>query len=245
MLIHIHNNPLELGLAAGKQAEKWIKSCIKERGEANIILATGTSQFETLAYLVNVNTISWDLVTMFHLDEYVGIGEDHPASFRKYLKERFIERIPSLKNYYLIDGDLKDPQSECTRLGEIIQQAPIDVALIGIGENGHLAFNDPPADFDTHEPYLVVELDEACRKQQVGEGWFANLNKVPSQAISMSIQQILKSEHLVVSVPDARKSFAVRRAVEGPITPQCPASILQQHPSCDLFLDVDSAARLS
>ena len=240
----IRSNPLEVGRAAGTLAGKLIRDAIREKGAANIILATGTSQFETLNQLVREENIDWGSVTMFHLDEYIGLPETHPASFRKYLKERFIARVPPLKGAHLINGE-SNPEAECVWLGDLITQHPIDVALVGIGENGHLAFNDPPADFDTEEPYIVVDLDDACRRQQYGEGWFKSPDDVPRQAISMSIRQIMKSANIVCSVPDARKADAVRNCVEQQVSNLFPASILQTHDACTLFLDKDSAARLS
>ncbi|GAF71371.1 unnamed protein product, partial [marine sediment metagenome] len=169
----------------------------------------------------------------------------HPASFRKYLKERFVDRVGKLKNIYFVNGEPEDPSAECRRLGQIISEHPVDVAFVGIGENGHLAFNDPPADFETEEPYIVVALDEACRKQQLGEGWFGSLEEVPARAISMSIKQILKSRSIINTVPDSRKAEAVKSALEGEITPLCPSSILQRHPDCSVFLDESSASLLS
>ncbi|MFO7934394.1 MAG: deoxyribodipyrimidine photo-lyase [Bacteroidales bacterium] len=177
--------------------------------------------------------------------EYAGITEEHPASFRKYLMERFIRRVPALSAYHLIDGSRLEPLEECERLNRIISDHQIDVALVGIGENGHLAFNDPPADFETEDPYILVELDEACRKQQLGEGWFESLEEVPGRAITMSIKQIMKSGHIICSVPDKRKAEAVRDCLEKPVSPLRPASILQEHPSCSIFLDRDSASLLS
>lgn len=236
-------DPSELGQAAGRQAADMIKSAISEKGNANIILATGTSQFETINQLLLDKEIDWTKVTMFHLDEYIGIPVTHPASFRKYLKERFLDHVPDLKEYYLIDGEA-DPVEETIRLGQLILRHPIDVALVGIGENGHLAFNDPPADFETEEPYLVVGLDEACRKQQLNEGWFPSMSAVPTKAISMSIKQIMKSKGIVCSVPDERKAQAVKDCVEKAVSNMHPASILQQHSDCYLYLDEASASRL-
>jgi glucosamine-6-phosphate deaminase len=244
MEVVISEDPKSLGEKAGKLAVELIQSAIQQRGSANIILATGTSQFETLGQLVSNKDIPWEKVTMFHLDEYIGISTAHPASFRKYLKERFLDKVGELKAYYLIDGE-ENPEKEASKLGEIIQNHPIDVALVGIGENGHLAFNDPPADFDTKKPYLVVNLDEACRKQQLGEGWFPDLEAVPSQAISMSIYQIMQSKHIICSVPDERKAEAVKNCLENPVSNLHPASILQRHPSCTLFLDKGAASKLS
>jgi glucosamine-6-phosphate deaminase len=189
--------------------------------------------------------VDWNRVTAFHLDEYIGMPITHPASFRKYLKERFVDRLPQpLAAFHYINGE-GDGAAECRRLNDIIAAHPIDVAFVGIGENGHLAFNDPPADFETDEPYLVVNLDEACRRQQLGEGWFPTLEDVPQQAISMSIRQILKADTILCSVPDARKAEAVRASLEGPVTPNVPASILQRHESTTVYLDVASAALLS
>jgi glucosamine-6-phosphate deaminase len=182
---------------------------------------------------------------MFHLDEYVRLGPDHPASFRRYLKERFVDKVGPLREVHFVKGNVRDPDRECQRLARLIGAHPIDVACVGIGENGHLAFNDPPADFETQEPYLVVDLDGRCRKQQLGEGWFATLEKVPARAISMSIRQIMKSRQIIVTVPDERKAEAVKNALEGPVTPDCPASILQQHPNCAIFLDEPAAALLA
>ncbi len=235
----------QLGKAAAKAAADQIKKAIEIKNSANIILATGASQFETLAELVNTESIDWSTVTMFHLDEYIGLGPNHPASFRKYLKQRFIDKVGTLRAAHLVNGDADDPQAECHRLNQIIADYPIDLALVGIGENGHLAFNDPPADFDTEHPYIIVNLDEDCRNQQLGEGWFEELNDVPSRAISMSIRQIIKSSCIIASVPDQRKARAVKDALEGPVTDVCPASILQNHPDCKIFLDHDSASLLS
>jgi glucosamine-6-phosphate deaminase len=221
-----------------------IRKALRSRGAANIILATGASQVEMLSALVAASGIEWDRVTAFHLDEYIGMPASHPASFRRYLKERFVDCLPTPPAaFHFIDGQ-SDPEAECRRLGQIIAATPIDVAFIGIGENGHLAFNDPPADFDTTEPYRVVDLDEACRRQQLGEGWFGTLEEVPRRAISMSIRQILLSHAIICTVPDGRKAEAVRRAIEGPVTPAVPASILQQHPRATLYLDRDSAGLL-
>ncbi len=242
--VHIAPDPQELGISAGKQAAALIKKTIKEKGFANIILATGTSQFETIQQLISDPDIAWEHVQMFHLDEYIGLPITHKASFRNYLNERFVYLVPTLKMAHLIHGEI-DPAFECNRLGELIRQHPIDVALVGIGENGHLAFNDPPADFETEHPYIVVELDEACRAQQMGEGWFDTLEQVPKKAISMSIQQIMKSAHIICSVPDERKAKAVHDCLSSAISPLFPASILQSHPNCEIFLDAASAKLLS
>lgn len=243
MVIHISKTPSALGQVAGAAAADCIRKALAERGEANVILATGTSQFETLNQLLHEPDIDWMKVTMFHLDEYIALPESHPASFRKYLKERVLSRVV-MKESFLINGETQ-PETECERLGKLILQHPIDVALVGIGENGHLAFNDPPADFETESPYIVVNLDEACRRQQLGEGWFATLDDVPQQAISMSIRQIMKSAALICSVPDERKAEAVKNCLTGEISPLFPASILQNHPNCGMYLDKASSKYLS
>lgn len=241
----VFENKEEMGRAAAAAAEREIRAAIADDGGANIILATGTSQFETLKNLTAAKEMDWSKVTMFHLDEYIGLGEDHPASFKKYLKDRFVSKVGMLKAVHFVNGDAEDPIAECERLGRVISTHPIDVALLGIGENGHLAFNDPPADFDTQRPFVIVELDENCRRQQLGEGWFATLEQVPEKAISMSIRQIMKSRCIIASVPDERKARAVAQALQGLVTNTCPASILQRHPNCKIFLDEAAASLLS
>ncbi len=239
----IYSEKRELGEAAAEYGAQVIKRAIEKRGEAYIIVATGASQFEMLESLVQKD-VDWSRVTAFHLDEYIGITMDHPASFRKYLKERFVDRVKNLGEFHYIEADRRAPKEECGRIASLIRDKTVDVAFIGIGENAHLAFNDPPADFETEEPFIVVELDEACRRQQLGEGWFDSFEEIPSKAISMSVRQILKSVNLVVSIPDARKAEAVKCAVEGEVTPMCPASILQRHENCVLFLDRESSSKL-
>ena len=243
MRVCIYNTPFDLGKAAGKTAAEIIRNAIESNSAANIILATGTSQFETLNQLIEEKNIDWSKVVMFHLDEYIGISATHPASFVNYLQQRFLEKVPKLKAAYLINGDA-DPLKECWHLGELIREYPIDVALIGIGENGHLAFNDPPADFETEEPYIIVKLDEACRKQQMGEGWFSSFKDVPLKAISMSVKQIMQSKNIVCSVPDSRKALAVKNSLKNSVSNLYPASILQEHKNCMIYLDKDSAALL-
>jgi glucosamine-6-phosphate deaminase len=237
----ISENKEELGKEASINGADLIRKAIRERGEANIIVATGASQFEMFAALVK-EQIDWTKVTAFHLDEYIGLPEPHPASFRKYLRERFANLIP-LRKFNYINGE-DDPQKECKRLKKIIRKKPVDVAFVGIGENGHLAFNDPPADFETEEPYLIVNLDEACRRQQLGEGWFASLEDVPLQAISMSIRHIMKSKAIICSVPDKRKAEAVRRTLKEPVSPEVPASVLRNHDNAWLYLDKDSSSKV-
>jgi glucosamine-6-phosphate deaminase len=231
-----------LARAAAGDAAALIRDAIATSGRARIIAATGTSQMAFLEALTAMPDLDWLKVEMFHLDEYIGLPADHPASFRRYLLERLI-RPAGIAYAHLIDGE-RDPATVCRELGRAVTAAPIDVAFVGIGENGHLAFNDPPADFETDESYLVVRLDEACRRQQVGEQWFASIDEVPERAITMSIPQILKSRAIVAVVPDARKAAAVRMCLEAPISPMAPASILRTHADVSLFLDADSAALL-
>jgi glucosamine-6-phosphate deaminase len=233
-----------LGCRAAAAGAECIRRAVAERGQANVIVATGASQFEMLAELIRADEVPWEKVTVFHLDEYVAMPITHPASFRKYLWERFVSKLPRpLRAFHYLDGE-GDCRAECKRVGDIIRRHPIDVAFVGIGENGHLAFNDPPADFQTDEPYLIVELDEACRRQQFGEGWFPTVADVPRQAISMSCRQIMKSKTIIVSVPDRRKAKAVAAAALGPITPDLPSSILQRHEQTSLYLDQESASLL-
>jgi glucosamine-6-phosphate deaminase len=244
MTIDVSDTKQQMGAKAAAWGAQRIRAALQQRGSANIIVATGASQFEMLSALVAEPDINWNKVTGFHLDEYAGMPLTHPASFRLYLWQRFVSRLPlPMKTFHFVDAET-DPAGECQRLGRIIRDHPIDVAFIGIGENGHVAFNDPPADFETEQPYIVVNLDEACRKQQLGEGWFPTLNDVPTQAISMSVRQIMKSQAVVCTVPDQRKAEAVRNAAKGPITPQVPASILQRHENLNLYLDRPAASLL-
>lgn len=243
MKVQVYNNPTQTGMAAATEAAEILKSGILSKGHVRIIAATGASQIKFLEALTSMPGIDWSRVEMFHLDEYVGLPITHPASFRKYLLERLINLV-GIKNYHLLDVE-NDIASVTKRVGSLITKAPIDIAFVGIGENGHLAFNDPPADFETTEPFLVVNLDQACRQQQVDEGWFKNFEEVPKQAISMSINQILKTKKILCIVPDARKAQAVKNCLEGCLTPAAPASILQKHPDVTVFLDEASASLLS
>jgi glucosamine-6-phosphate deaminase len=241
--IKVFPDKAEMAAAAAEQAAGLLRRAIEARGRAHVIAATGASQFEFLDALVGAPGIEWERTVFFHLDEYVGLPDSHPASFRRYLKERIVDRVrPGA--FHFIAGDAPDPAAEASRVGALIAAHPIDAAFVGIGENGHLAFNDPPADFETGAPYLVVALDEACRRQQLGEGWFPRLEDVPARAISMSVRQILKSAEILCIVPDARKAQAVRDCLEGDVTPRHPASILQRHPRTTVYLDTPAAALL-
>lgn len=242
MRIHRLASAEDVGRAAAGDVGQYLREIIVARGEARIVAATGASQFAFLSHLVVEPGIAWSRVVMFHLDEYIGLSADHPASFRRYLRERLIERVQPGASV-LLDGEA-DPEAECRRVGALIREAPVDMAFVGIGENGHLAFNDPPADFDTDAAYIVVDLDEACRRQQLGEGWFAALEEVPRRAISMAVPQIMAAGRIFCIAPERRKAEAVRRCLTDEISPRCPASILRRHPNVELYLDTDSAALL-
>ena len=243
MDVRVFATKAELGRAAAVDAAAALRDAIAQRGRAHAIAATGASQFEFLDALTATPGVDWSRVVFFHLDEYVGLPESHPASFRRYLKERIVARVRP-GGFHFIEGDAADPAAEARRVGALIRAHPIDAAFVGIGENGHLAFNDPPADFETEEPYLLVTLDEACRRQQLGEGWFEGLEDVPRRAISMSVRQILKSQRIVCVVLDARKARAVRDCLQEEVSPLRPASILRTHPRTTLYLDGPSASLL-
>ncbi len=241
--IEVLADKYSLGQAAADHAARSLRRTLGDQGSARLVAATGASQFEFLDALTSAPGIDWGRVEVFHLDEYVGLPSTHPASFRKYLFERLIHKV-GITKYCLLDGD-GDPQGSITKIGTELQSKPVDILFAGIGENGHLAFNDPPADFQATAPYLTVDLDEACRQQQVNEGWFSNLSDVPKKAISMSVRQILCSREIIVVVPDTRKARAVKACLEGEISPEMPASILRTHPNVTIYLDRDSAALLS
>ena len=238
------SNKAELGRRAAEAGAEAIRAAIAARGEATIVLATGASQFDTLAALTAAPDIAWDRVTAFHLDEYIGLAPEHPASFRGYLRKRFVKPLDGRAGLNEIDGGAADAKIEADRLSALLAQRTVDVCFAGLGENCHLAFNDPPADFTTERAFIVVTLDEACRAQQLGEGWFTTFDEVPRRAITMSVPQIMRSALIVLSVPDARKAQAVRDAVEGPVTPLHPGSILQRHPAVLLYVDPPAASLL-
>lgn len=243
MQIKVLEDKQSLGRAAAEQAASAIRRAIRESGRARIVAATGASQFEFLEALTGIPDLDWSRVEMFHLDEYLDLPSTHPASFRKYLLERLINKT-CITRYCLLDAG-KDPESAAKRFGKELNERDVDVAFVGIGENGHLAFNDPPADFKTEEPYLIVDLSQTCRQQQVNEGWFTDISEVPRRAISMSVHQILRAKEIVAVVPDRRKAQAAKSCLEGPITPMAPASALRNHPNSAVFLNNDSAALLT
>jgi len=242
MQVRVCSSAKEIGIEAARQGASIISRAVRRRGCADIVLATGVSQFAVLENLVQASDVEWSKVCGFHLDEYVGLAASHPASFRRYLRERFVDRVP-IGEFHYINAE-GDPRTECKRLGRLIKNHPVDVAFVGIGENGHLAFNDPPADFDTRDAYIVVELDEKCRMQQVGEGWFKSIDEVPRLAVSMSIAQIMKAGHIICSCPEKRKAPAVKRCLEGLVSNLAPASVLQTHEHAMVYLDPESASLL-
>jgi glucosamine-6-phosphate deaminase len=244
MLLKIFNDRAALGDAAAQQAAAVIRRAIAERDHARIIAATAASQLEFLDALTNTPGIDWHKVEVFHLDEYIGLPVTHPGSFRKMLLEQLVQKT-GIVNYHLLDGDATDPLEVVHRVGKHLASAPVDIAFLGVGENGHIAFNDPPADFQVEDPYIIVNLDEACRQQQVGEAWFADISQVPKRAISMSARQILKANEILAVVPGPRKAQAVKACFEGAISPMAPASILRTHANATIYLDKDSASLLS
>src|SRR5258708_31909906 len=243
MVLKVFTDRVYLGKAAADQSANAIRRAIREHGQARVIAATAASQFEFLDALTKAPNIDWQQVELFHLDEYIGLPITHPGSFRKMLLEQLIEKT-GITRYRLLDGDADAPDV-VRRASAALASAPVDVACVGVGENGHLAFNEPPADFKTEEPYLIVSLDEACRLQQVGEAWFADISQVPTQAISMSVRQILKAKEILAVVPGPRKAQAVKACFEGEISPMAPASILRQHPNATVYLDSNSASLLN
>ena len=235
----------EMGREVAADAARLLRYILRKRGEANIALAADVSQVSVLTALARIKAVDWSRVTVFRLDDYFGLPATHPASFQRFFQKQFVTRLrqPARELHYVDAGG--DPRTECRRLGAIVAEHPIDLAFVGIGEDGRLALNEPPADFQTDEPYLVVELSEAYRHQQLEEGWFETLEEVPSRAITMSIRQIMGSAEIICSVPNGRQAEAVRATIEGPVTPDVPASILQQHKAVTMYLDNDSAALLS
>jgi glucosamine-6-phosphate deaminase len=243
MHIHVSTDRPSLGQAAAAQAAPAIQRAISSRGKARIIGASAASQFEFLDALIATLHVDWSRVELFHLDEYIGLPMTHPASFCKFLQDRLISKT-GITHYHLLNGE-DNPADVIRRTSAAISSAPIDVAFVGIGENGHLAFNDPPADFDTDEPYIIVSLDDACRRQQVGEGWFPTFDSVPTRAISMSVRQVLKSKEILAIVPGPKKAEAIHNCFDGTVTNMAPSSILRTHSNTTIYLDKDSAAQLN
>jgi len=241
--VDIFATPQELAAAAAQLVQAHLAQTLARQGSAAAILATGNSQLQFLDELVRLGGVDWSKITLFHMDEYLGMPESHPASFRRFLREKLVERVHP-KAMYGMQGDALDVAAEIRRYVGLLEAHPPVVCVMGIGENGHIAFNDPPADFHTREIMHVVNLDEACRRQQVGEGHFARLEDVPRQALSLTVPALLKPPHVMALVPEARKAAAVRAALQGPVTENCPASILRTQPQVTLYLDRESAGLL-
>lgn len=245
MNIHIHDSESAMARAAAEKAAFALNRALGSKKEVRLVAATGNAQFKFLEELYARKDIDWKRISLFHLDEYVGLPKTHPASFAGYIQERIVDKLHPGRAV-LLDGSAKDPEAERKRVSSLLAEAPADVAFVGIGENGHLAFNDPPADFETEEPYIIVDLDERCRLQQVGEGWYKGLDEVPTRAFSMSIRQIMKSSTIIAIVPEKRKAEAVRNclAKDAAISPKHPSSILKKHSDAHIYLDADSASLL-
>jgi glucosamine-6-phosphate deaminase len=243
MLLKVFPDKRSLSQAAAEQAATAIRNAISRQGRARIVAATAASQIDFLEALTEAPSIDWSKVEAFHLDEYIGLPVTHPGSFRKMLLEQLIQKT-GISKYHLLDGDAPDPAAGARRVSKELASSPVDIEFLGIGENGHVAFNDPPANFEMEDPYIIVELDEACRRQQVGEAWFANISQVPRRALSMSVRQVLKAKEILAVVPDERKAQAIRACFTGEISPMAPASILRTHPNATIYLDENSASLL-
>ena len=243
MDMKVYADKVETSKKAAQKAAGLLSRAIDNRGQAVFLLATGMWQLEFLSYLVGMDSVDLTKTTALHLDEYVGLSPDHRASFRKYLDDKFFDKV-NVPTVHKIKGEKENPKRECARLNDIVEDLAIDVAFLGVGENGHIAFNDPPADFDTDDPYIVVELDKRCREQQVGEGWFKAVEDVPKKAISMSVRQIMRAKNIVCTVPGKRKAEAVKTCFTGEVSPERPASILLRHDNAHLYLDRESASLL-
>jgi glucosamine-6-phosphate deaminase len=243
--VRIFQKKADLGDAAAAAGGVILREAIGGRGLARIVIGTGPSQNETIASLVRRTDIDWNRVEVFHMDEYAGMPDTHPASFRRWLKEHLADLVRPGRVHYL-RGDAPDLDAECRRYGDLLLAAPLDISFLGFGENGHIAFNDP-AVADFHDPVAVkrVLLDERCRLQQVGEGHFPDLASVPPEAATVTCPVLVSAAHLICSVPDRRKAEAVRNAIEGPLAESCPASLVMTHPRCAIFLDTESASLLT
>lgn len=239
---NVYDTKKEMGGAAAERAAQIIRDAVAKRGRARVIVATGNSQLDFIEALTSRTDVPWSSVDIFHMDEYVGMNDQHPASFRRWIRERVVDRVRPGSAHYMA-GDAEDIDAECMRYTALLQAAPIDVAFVGIGENGHIAFNDPHvADFQDPATVKRVELDETCRRQQVGEGHFPDLNAVPREAVTLTCPALMNAENLVCCVPEARKAKAVQASLEGPVTEACPGSLIRTHPNAYLYFDRESAA---
>lgn len=242
MAVRVHDTDAELASASAAEAAAIVAGAIGDRGVANVMFATGNSQLGFLDALTSRGDVDWARVVGFHMDEYRGLSAEHPASFRRYLRERIVDRVHP-GGFHFIAGDAPDAMGECARYAALLRDQPLDLCCLGIGENGHLAFNDPPvADFHDPADVKVVALDDACRRQQVGEGHFPTVHDVPAEAITVTIPALLRAGRVLANVPEARKRDPVRMALTGPVTTACPASILRTRANVTLHLDRSSAA---
>ncbi len=245
MQLRLIDDPAEMARTAAEDGAEVLREALRRRPRATVIVATGMSQIAMLHVLVRAPDIDWSRVSVFHLDEYIDLPQTHPASFRRYLRERFLAHLPVQPEFVPVNGDAPDLAAELRRLNHLLKGRQVDLCFAGVGENGHLAFNDPPADFAVDDPYITVDLDDTCRRQQSGEGWFASLDDVPQRAISMSIRQIMRSQCLLLTVPELRKAKALQCVVEGPVDPACPASIIQRHKNCTVYVDAAASSALT
>ena len=243
MIVRVYESQESMAAAAAVFVAAGLRTAVSLRGNATLVAATGKSQLKFLQALTGIEAVPWERISLFHLDEYVGLPKGHPADFQDYLKEHLVDRVHPAEAHF-IDGRTGDPETERQRYGSLLAAREVDLCFLGIGENCHLAFNDPPADFKNSDPFLLVKINESSRAQQFGEGWFASLEDVPRRAITISMNRILKSRCLVIVAPEMRKARAVKDALERPVDPRYPATVLKRHPDAHLFLDIDSASQL-
>jgi glucosamine-6-phosphate deaminase len=244
MKVEVYPSRAAAGTAAAHAAARVMTELEQTRGAIRVIFATGASQLDTLAALTAMDGLPWNRIRGFHMDEYIGISADHPASFRRYMREKLTQKV-TMQEFFEVDGSAPDPEQTCREYAERLRSADPQLCLLGIGENGHLAFNDPPvADFNDPLDVKIVHLDAICRQQQAAEGWFERAEDVPQSAITLTIPALFRVPKLIVSVPGSRKAAIMRRTIEEPISTQCPATILRTHPDVTVYLDTDSAAEL-
>jgi len=242
--VFVYPTMLDTSQAAAREAASILRDALEKRGSARIIVGTGNSQLDMVGALVHEPGLDWARIEVFHMDEYVGMSAEHPASFHLWLKTRLVDIAhPGKVNF--MHGDAADLQQECARYAALLHAAPVDICFIGFGENGHIAFNDPGvADFDDPLPVKRVTMDERCRQQQVGEGHFPNLDAMPKEALTLTCPELFRAEHLICTVPEGRKAEAVKNALTGPVTEACPSSLVRTHPGATVYLDAESASLL-
>ena len=244
MQLRLIPDPATIATQVAEHGARILREALARHGEATLVAATGMSQLAMLHQLARAPGIDWARTTVFHLDEYIGLPATHRASFRRYLRERFLAHLPAQPAFVGIQGDAPDIAAELARLNQLLASRRVDLGFAGVGDNGHLAFNDPPADFTVESPYIEVRLDDISRRQQAGQGWFDDIDQVPRRAISMSVRQILRCQHLLLTVTGAHKAQALHNTIEGPIDPACPASAVQQHALCTVYIDAAAASGL-